>query len=330
LALVEGWPLREGVLYLLGNVLGLSNALTDFSPESNTGKILDVIVSTWALLMTGTVMGIIAGLSLVTDLTENMPSSVWGFLRYVLMYIPLVIVISSFAAGGLMAAVEGWTLDVGFYFMVSSICGLSQPLVDQEPDSAAGILVEVLAICIELGFAGAIIGIIGAHPLVADLITKIEGDHVDQRFANLVDEVEELADSHGSQIKEGGNFRQKALTLSKILRIQGCLPAEPTVEEIKNVFAMLDKDGNGSLDISQVKEAFASLGVSGDDVGSIFTDLDGKGDGHTTLDEFLKHFNERAGHVSSTSLRLPAALPEESESCRRDEAADAAVGQTTL
>lgn len=50
LALAENWHVSQGILYVLSNILGLANPLTDVSPDSSTfGKVIDVVISSIAL-----------------------------------------------------------------------------------------------------------------------------------------------------------------------------------------------------------------------------------------------------------------------------------------
>ena len=49
LALAENWHVSEGILYVLSNILGLANPLTDVSPNKTAGKVIDVVISSIAL-----------------------------------------------------------------------------------------------------------------------------------------------------------------------------------------------------------------------------------------------------------------------------------------
>lgn len=49
LALVEGWSLEDGFLYVFSNTLGLGTPLTEVSPETLKGALLDVVLSSIAL-----------------------------------------------------------------------------------------------------------------------------------------------------------------------------------------------------------------------------------------------------------------------------------------
>ncbi len=49
LALAENWHVSQGILYVLSNILGLADPLTDISPDSAAGKVIDVVISSIAL-----------------------------------------------------------------------------------------------------------------------------------------------------------------------------------------------------------------------------------------------------------------------------------------
>lgn len=49
LALAENWHVSEGISYVLSNILGLADPLTDVSPDSAAGKVIDVVISSIAL-----------------------------------------------------------------------------------------------------------------------------------------------------------------------------------------------------------------------------------------------------------------------------------------
>ena len=50
---------------------GLPAPLTDVEPDSTEGKIMDIIIAIWALAVAGTVIGVVAGMSFITQLIES-------------------------------------------------------------------------------------------------------------------------------------------------------------------------------------------------------------------------------------------------------------------
>jgi len=175
LAVIEDWGVLVGAEYVLTNVLGLSTPLTKVSPDSSIGKIADVVISLWAMLLATTAMGLAAGMSMVGSIIDRMPTSASGFFLYVGLYIPVSLVLIAILTGLIMASIEDWNFSDGFFFMAGSICGLANPLTEVRPDSATGAFFEVLCISVELCLGGAIIGVVGAHPLSAQIINWLEG-----------------------------------------------------------------------------------------------------------------------------------------------------------
>lgn len=57
---------------MAGNLVGVS--LSDVGPESgNTAaEVVDLVVSTWSLVLTGMVVGLIGGLSVISTLTDSL------------------------------------------------------------------------------------------------------------------------------------------------------------------------------------------------------------------------------------------------------------------
>ena len=71
LAEVEGWPIVDGFYYVTSMLCGLPAPLTDVEPDSMGGKIMDIIIAIWSLAVAGTVIGVVAGMSLITRLIEK-------------------------------------------------------------------------------------------------------------------------------------------------------------------------------------------------------------------------------------------------------------------
>lgn len=44
----EDWTVKEGFFYICGNLLGLGNPITNVSPETTRGEMLDILICTWS------------------------------------------------------------------------------------------------------------------------------------------------------------------------------------------------------------------------------------------------------------------------------------------
>merc|ERR1712151_502238 len=114
-------------------------------------------------------------MSFISSLTDSVPESGLGFARCLFIYIPVVLLATATISGGCIALVEKWAFVDGFYFMVGQICGLTSPLTDVAPITAYGAFCEILFISTEISLAGAVIGIVGAHPITSQVIQLFEG-----------------------------------------------------------------------------------------------------------------------------------------------------------
>ena len=65
LAAAEGWSFYDGFLYVISNMTQLANPLTEVMPDTVPGQIFDIIVALWSLAVAGTVIGVVASLSVV-------------------------------------------------------------------------------------------------------------------------------------------------------------------------------------------------------------------------------------------------------------------------
>lgn len=75
-------------LYVTGNLLGLGNPLTDVGPQSGDtfGQMIDIVIATWSLAITGSVVGLIGGLAALEGLVARMNAGIsasasYGMLR---------------------------------------------------------------------------------------------------------------------------------------------------------------------------------------------------------------------------------------------------------
>merc|ERR1719474_1173560 len=71
---------------------------------------------------------------------------------------------------------------------------------------------------------------------------------------------------------------------------------EPSeLSQLKEVFKFMDKDENGTIDPDEIKEVLGKLGVeiSGDEIKDIMASLDENGDGVMDFDEFVQMMDRR-------------------------------------
>lgn len=71
--LCELW---QWFLYIIGNIVGIGNPLTNISPAHPLSKIIDLIVSVWSISILGCCLGLIGGLSSITMFVDRMNSNI--------------------------------------------------------------------------------------------------------------------------------------------------------------------------------------------------------------------------------------------------------------
>jgi hypothetical protein len=77
----------------------------------------------------------------------------------------------------------------------------------------------------------------------------------------------------------------------RALRKAGMISGKVTLPEMCNVFAQLDKNGDGQLDRGEIADAIVRLGATTDtDVDAVLKQCDTNGDGNISTKEFLEQF----------------------------------------
>jgi len=223
LALSEDWDLYKGAAYVLSNLLGLQDPLTNVSPEKSIiGRSIDVAMSIYAMLIGTTVLATSASMCMILELRRKVPNTTKAFLRCLCIYIPLVLSLLSFLLGCAMAGIERWKVKDGFLFMVAAVAKLANPITDRQPATAGGALFEILSVCILLGLSGTVIGIVCTHPSVRSFVAFVEGTNTVNENAGekRVDEKEpagqEKADGKRADDKHAAELQQLR-ELAKIL-----------------------------------------------------------------------------------------------------------------
>lgn len=174
-AAFEDWPAAIGVEYLLSNVLGMTQPLTDIVPSNDAGIHFAIIINMYAVILVTTAMGLVANMSLMTALASKVPGSTCGFLAFLFIITPVTMFVLTWIIGAVMAGIEGWSLHDGYYFMAASMASLANPVGDAVPETALGAFFECLCLAIELCIGGCILGMVASHPATLKLCDFLEG-----------------------------------------------------------------------------------------------------------------------------------------------------------
>lgn len=175
LAAVEEWEAGIGVEYLLSNILGMTAPLTNVVPEGSFGVHFAIIMNMYAVVMITTAMGLVANMSLMQAITEKVPQGTCGFVSFLLVVVPLVMLLTTWLIGCTIALVEGWPAMEGYYFMAASMASLANPVTSVEPETAFGAFFECLCLSIELCLGGCVLGLVASHPVTTRLCDWLEG-----------------------------------------------------------------------------------------------------------------------------------------------------------
>ena len=207
LAEVEGWKIKDGFYYIISMLCGLPTPLTEVDPDTDEGKLVDVIVALWALALAGTIIGVVGGLSVINRLVdaaesfgqrfkraarkavtgsdEEAPASAGedGEEKPVIAQRPHVPglhlgvpIVTSSSPSSSASSSPRWRdgRSDGFYYIISMLCGLPNPLTDVTPDSDEGKIVDIIIALWALSLAGTIIGIVGGMSVINTLVESAE------------------------------------------------------------------------------------------------------------------------------------------------------------
>lgn len=233
-AAFEDWPASIGVEYLLSNVLGMTQPLTDIVPTNDGGIHFAIIVNMYAVILVTTAMGLVANMSLMTAMAKKVPESTCGFLGFLFIVTPVTMFIITWMIGGLMAVIEGWDFHDGYYFMAASMASLANPVGDAVPETALGAFFECLCLAIELCIGGCILGMVASHPATLKLCNLLEGSEraAGTQTMNLL-QLQDLT-------KEDLRGRLKSIRFDMTLRL---LPDDERQEIEKQLATFDDLDG---------------------------------------------------------------------------------------
>lgn len=177
LAAAEDWPVlgvNGGFWYVTANIAG-TPALSDISPISNMGITVDIIVSTISLVFASTVIALSGMLAFVGNLPDRLGlTTVWKGALALLVVIPAAVCAVCAMFGAIVALAEGTTFDEAFRFVVSTVCGLGNPLTSWAPTTTHASIINVVLGVAAQGLIGVIIGIAGGITPIVDAVERFD------------------------------------------------------------------------------------------------------------------------------------------------------------
>jgi len=197
MAWAEEWPADVGYYYVIANILGLFNPLTNANPTTTMGGMLDLVISVYALLMTQTIVGILTMQQFIEFHADGVPDTMCALVRYLLVYMPVLLFAFGLISGAIVALVEDWSYSDGVLHMTGTLVQMANPIDPQTIQSKKGMFIESLCASWNLGFVAIVIQLVSKHPFFHVSLAKIEGT-----FATYYERREETVNSpKKSQVK---------------------------------------------------------------------------------------------------------------------------------
>lgn len=148
---------KQGFLYVVSNLLGMANPLTDYNPTGVTvAIILDMYVAITALVVFGIMLNVVnlfevpkALNSFIGIVTKN--EFLKAFIALVIL-IPIWNAILCAAFGVLLALAEQWSMRDGILYVFTNTLGLGTPLTNVVPTSIGGSLFDIVISSMALGY----------------------------------------------------------------------------------------------------------------------------------------------------------------------------------
>lgn len=177
MAVAEDWPVDVGYYYVIANILGLFNPLTNANPTSTMGGLLDIVISIYALLMTQIIVGILTMQQFIEFHADGVPDTMCALVRYLLLYMPILLFAFGLVSGAIVADFEDWSYSDGILHMTGTLVQMANPIDDQTIVTKRGMFIESLCASWNLGFVAIVIQLVSKHPFFHVSLAKIEGTY---------------------------------------------------------------------------------------------------------------------------------------------------------
>ena len=136
---------------------------------------VDIIVSTISLVFASTIVGVSGMLAFVGNLPDKLRLTTMFRGAVALVFvIPTLVCVGCAMFGGVISLLEGCSFDDGFRFVISTVCGLGNPLTTWSPSTAHASAVNVVLGVAAQGLIGVIIGIAGGITPIVDAVERFD------------------------------------------------------------------------------------------------------------------------------------------------------------
>lgn len=183
LAWLEDWTFMEGFEYVIGNLQNL--AISPMSPNTLAGKLLDAFISVFAMVFASLVMGFCTQMSVISYTEPLFSTSLRNFLG-TYSAIMVFILVTCFVFGMAFVLVQDVSFLSGFFYMISQVSGIQNPLTPVGPRTHTAYFVSGLSTVVALSVGGAIVGLLGGHPLVLRMVDLVEASSEEERHDGFI------------------------------------------------------------------------------------------------------------------------------------------------
>jgi len=180
------------------------------------------------------------------------------FLLFTFLFVPVVVIALAFLFGAILAAAEGWHIIDGFYYVISMLCGLPNPLTDVNPDTDLGKFVDIVIALWSLAVAGCVIGIVGGMSIVTNFTEAAESASFFHRSKVTATLQREISTTAGGSV-DFDQFRQiiKKMTDGKKV---------PSETHLREIFHAIDTDGTNLIDSQEAGEFAKRMSSGGESI----------------------------------------------------------------
>merc|ERR1712150_409712 len=168
-----------------------------------------IVVAAYADVCCTAAMGVASTMAIITALKKTLPRSFCGFLRFLLLYLPVAIIAICCALGAIIAAIEGWSFTDGFLFIMMAAAKLANPIVNIGPEKAEGCAFETICVCIELCLGGAMVGVIAEHAQVSRFLQLFGNGNTCSELETQISEI--IAQRHIADLNEDGETPMRSI-----------------------------------------------------------------------------------------------------------------------
>lgn len=148
---------KEAFLYVISNLLGMANTLTDYAPSGVvTAVVIDLYVEVMRMISFGIMLAVINLFQVPQSINKFINKFVGNeFLTSLIalgIFIPAWNACLSAILGCFLALAESWHVNDGILYVLTNLLGLGTPLTDVEPTTFHGKFVDVLISSLAIGY----------------------------------------------------------------------------------------------------------------------------------------------------------------------------------